>query len=868
VHECLKALRVGPYKDYGKLTVREALRRYWPWLAGGLLLLALLVAFAAYVSRLNRRLHKAVAEQSRELTEREQAEEALRDSEERFRAIGASAHDAIIMMDNNGEVSYWNQSAERILGYGEEEVLGRVLHDFLAPERFRAAHDAAFPIFRTTGEGGAIGRTLELAALHRTGAEIPVELSLSSMRLRGEWHALGIIRDITERKQAEARLRRAKEETEVANAGLEQAIARAQQLALDAEAANIAKSEFLANMSHEIRTPMNGVIGMTGLLLDTGLTSEQRDYAERVTQSAESLLTVINDILDFSKMEAGKLALEVLDFDLRTTLEDMGDVLALRPQAKGLEYVCLVDPDVPSLLRGDPGRLRQVLTNLTGNAVKFTSKGEVRVHVALEKEGDATATIRFSVIDTGIGIPADRLDALFDAFTQVDASTTRKYGGTGLGLSISKQLAELMGGQIGVESEEGKGSTLWFTAVFQKQSGGASAVVESPGDLRGKRILVVDDNETNRLLLERQLLSWGCRHEEAVEGGTALEKLRAAAAENDPFDVAILDMMMPGMDGEALGSAFKGEGSIRDVALVMMTSIGPVLGQRTPRKEERAAPLVTKHTLSEAAKRSIRILLAEDNTTNRIVALKLLEKLGYRADAVANGLEALKALETIPYDLVLMDVQMPEMDGFEATRKVRGPQSSVLNPEIPIVAMTAHAMKDDREECLEAGMNDYVSKPVNPQELADALERQLRDVARRSETAGPPQDEEAQPQARDQAGTRRDTPAFDESILLERLDGDRDFVRSVLEVFVDDAPKQLELLKEALEAGDADAVRRQGHRLKGAAGNVGAPALEELSLEAENAGRAGDLETAALVARTMEHALEELMAALAGKGVR
>ena len=830
--------------------------------------------------------------------ERKWVAETLQDSEKRYRTLIESVGEGIGLVSSEERFIMANPAAENIFGVPSGGLLGRNLREFCAPDQFTRVREETG--LRQKGE-----KSVYEIDIRRPDGAARNLLITAAPQFDGQERFLGtfgVFRDVTEGKRAEAELL----ET---NRHLEQATARANEMAARAEMASAAKSEFLAHMSHEIRTPMNGVLGMIGLLLDTHLTGDQRRFAQTARASADALLALINDILDFSKIEARKLELEILDFSLHHLLDDCAGMMALRAYEKGLVLGCVTAPEVPAEVRGDPGRLQQILVNLISNAIKFTAQGEVIIRASLVSETASEVLLRFAVRDSGIGIPADKLGRLFVKFSQVDSSTTRTYGGTGLGLAISKQLAELMGGEIGVQSEAGQGSEFWFTVRLANASVREPAAALAPADLRGVRVLVVDDRPVNREIFLVLLKSWGLRPAEAADGLSAMQALAQAQAAQDPFAIAILDMQMPGLDGESLGRATKADPNLRDTRLVMCSSLGQ-LGANQRLEEIGFVAVLTKPVrrseLREALVAAIsgkrieasraqatpgfapgrglspaRILVAEDNITNQQVAVGILRNLGLRAEVAANGVEALQAIKTIPYDLVLMDVQMPEMDGLEATRRIRkaeargqrtedrgqGEAGHSASPRTPIIAMTAHALQRDREVCLAAGMDDYVTKPIEVAALVAVLEKWLKprgdgrqplvDKTRERDTAATewggdsPSPQVQAPSAENRLSPLFDAapaatceeaiPVFDRAALMNRVMNDVEIARAVIAGFLEDIPGQIEELKGYAAAGEAQHVEQQAHKIKGASATVGGEALSAVAAALEQAGETGKL---------------------------
>lgn len=771
--------------------------------------------------------------------------------------------DSVIITDLDYKIKHVNASTLAMLNYEENELIGMT---FLSIIGVKAEVN-----LKTLIRSGSVYLVNKQNITYKTKDGKGVAVNLSSFFTMNCTHKahiedceifkntktctkceeisiVNIAHNITKQKQVEDALRKAKEA---------------------AEDATRTKSEFLANISHEIRTPMNAIIGFSDLLLNTNLDDEQMDYTNTIYNSSAGLLTLLNDTLDFSKMEAGKLELEAVDFDINSAVESVAELLKHKAEEKGLQLICMTHYKVPSIVRGDPGRTRQIITNLVNNAIKFTNKGEVVIYVNLVNENSAHVTVRFEVRDTGIGIPQDAIDKLFKSFSQVDASTTRKYGGTGLGLAISKHLCELMGGNIGVKSKEGSGSTFWFTLVFQKQplmkQARKDTVPIMYDKVRGIKALIVTDKEINKNALAIHLDAWGCAHDYSIEKEDASKKLYSNAGTHSEFKLVIVDYQIRDIDDfdkiKGLALTIKNEPLFQKLPLIFITSmsnrgdavkmqkagfdayltkpikrqqlldcIAAVIGIKQQTDVGEKPGLITRHSIREINSKRVRILLVEDNTVNQEVAAGILTKAGFLTNIANSGLEAIEAIKKSSYDIVLMDCQMPDIDGYETTARIRDLPGSAK--ETTIIAMTANAMDGDRERCLKAGMDDYIPKPINFRHLIAVLDKWLSAKTKNNNDAQKTSNED-QP--------HENNHVFDKNAALNRIGGDMDFLIKVIKEFFKVYPNMLSDIHRAIERNDDKTLTYSAHTLKGTIGELSAKAAFEAALRLEMIGRNGDL---------------------------
>lgn len=789
----------------------------------------------------------------RDTTEEYRVSREIGHQKEYLEVLISNSPISVLILDNQQRILACNPAFTQLFGYQLQEVVKKDVDLLIVGEK-------ETELARKMYEDMAGGKKIHDFGqrIHRDGTAIDVEIFGVPVNIGGRAYGSFVMyHDVSDIFQA----RRA------------------------AEAADRAKSEFLANMSHEIRTPMNGILGMIELTQETELSNEQRDFLSTAKESADALLALLNDILDFSKIESGYMELDEVEFDPRALLENVAIALAPRVETKGVEMISLVQPNIPSRVIGDPGRVRQVLMNLTGNAVKFTSHGEVVLRLAYHRETEESITLKFSVTDTGIGIPPERQGSIFERFVQVDSSTTRKYGGTGLGLAISKQLIELMHGEIGLFSEPNAGSTFWFTVEFKKSNTQVDETDYYADDIKDTHILVVDDNPTNRLILNLELELFGCRPEATEDNLHIVDHLQKAKEQGDPFQILLLDMQMPMKDGIQVLEEIKACEEVKDIHVIILTSIGrrgdaakllnmgcegylikpvkkdhlhemllTVMGKYEieAKKGQPPSALITAHFLEEISRRHVPVLLAEDNPINQKLVVHLLQKAGFAVDVVESGSAALTAMLMKPYALVLMDVQMPEMDGFEATRQYRAKEPA--GSHTPIIALTAHAMKGDRELCMAAGMDDYLPKPLDLQDFYNNLQKWLQDAVDEKTHGNSP---EASDTGKDDSKLAT-TPPIDLRTALPRFMDDKAFFKRLLLEFTADLPARIGALEEALARQDYESLTRTAHSLKGAAANFSANAIATVAAGIELQGKVKSSIGVAGLIKDLKSAAEDL----------
>ena len=824
--------------------------------------------------------------------QREKSRTSVQESEQRYRTILESIEDGYFEVDTSGNFTFFNGSFCDILGYSRDELQGMNYQDLMDDK----TSSDVFQIFHQVYTSGVLpAKRFDYEIVRRDGGHRHLEISVSLVT-DSEKHVIGfrgLARDVTTRKTYQLELERYRQNLEEMvdvrtqeltriNEELQQEIGERGKVEEELRAASSAKSDFLAKMSHEIRTPLNGIIGMAELCLQSSPSEEQIGLLQTLNREANSLFGIINSVLDFSKVEAGKLELEEIPFDLRNTFEDIAQAFTYSASQKGLQLIADLSPDVPTQLLGDPGKLRQILRNLLNNAVKFTDRGRISLKGELANEKGKTFTIRFIVSDTGIGIPKDKQAVVFESFTQADNSTSRRYGGTGLGLTIAKQLAEKMGGEMVLESEEGKGSTFRFTAVFKRNTNPVGNAAAGVLDLKGVRVLVaIDEGPVSRSAMGESLRSWGCIPSEARNPEEALSMLTHPVSPGGPFDLIVIALSLSVESGFDLSMKIRNEKGLERFPILLIPPFGKSgdgkrckeigihgyltkpLGKEDLRKaieavlqasrdSENGSPseLITRHSIAEQERRKLSILVAEDYPTNQQVVRRHLERVGYRVDVAENGTMAVKGFKEVRYDLILMDLQMPGMDGFEATRAIRdlekemsgrGPRQENEKPvRVPIIAMTAHAVKGYYNQCIQAGMDDYLTKPFRQEELLEKV-RSWTDPQRRTSPA------------REQGGTARIEPAptgptgpaenspMDFERAVREFEGDKECVLEITRGFIQNASNQVKHMREAIAAGDAETVRKEAHSIKGGAANLTALPLSARAKELEEMGKSGVL---------------------------